>query len=175
MLSLTYSINQNQNKKNFHWQRVRWTVSCKTGVGGVGEVSGDLWCTLYFLIAAELWWWVEPLWDRELLYVCRQMYPQLLEGLDVLQTNTLSSLKQEFIAHSITGTYRNLTAQDFTRFGIPKHFQLSSLCPAGFDSGFENIATILKFYWGHTNNCRPYEMFPSSQPQSKLSEHVDGI
>ncbi|XP_034733689.1 stereocilin isoform X2 [Etheostoma cragini] len=42
---------------------------------------------------------------------------QLLDGLDVLQKNSLTSLKQEFIAHSIIGTYRNLTAQDFTRLG----------------------------------------------------------
>ncbi|XP_073319943.1 uncharacterized protein strc1 [Pagrus major] len=42
---------------------------------------------------------------------------QLLDGLDVLQRNTLTSLKQEFIAHSVIGTYRNLTAQDFTRLG----------------------------------------------------------
>lgn len=44
------------------------------------------------------------------------MYPQLLDGLDLLQRNTLSSLKQEFIAHSIVSTYRNLTAADFTRW-----------------------------------------------------------
>lgn len=44
--------------------------------------------------------------------------PQLLDGLDVLQRNTLTSLKQEFIANSIVGTYRNLTAQDFTRLGM---------------------------------------------------------
>ncbi|XP_059211235.1 stereocilin [Centropristis striata] len=42
---------------------------------------------------------------------------QLLDGLDVLQRNTLTPLKQEFIAHSLIGTYRNLTAQDFTRLG----------------------------------------------------------
>ncbi|XP_070688083.1 stereocilin [Pempheris klunzingeri] len=42
---------------------------------------------------------------------------QLLDGLDVLQRNTLTSLKKEFIAHSIMGTYRNLTAQDFIRLG----------------------------------------------------------
>ncbi|XP_068165975.1 stereocilin [Antennarius striatus] len=42
---------------------------------------------------------------------------QLLDGLDVLQRNILASLKQEFIAHSIIGTYRNLTAQQFTRLG----------------------------------------------------------
>ncbi|KAK9542838.1 hypothetical protein VZT92_000666 [Zoarces viviparus] len=42
---------------------------------------------------------------------------QLLDGLDVLQRNTLTSLKQEFIAHSLIGTYRNLTARDFTRLG----------------------------------------------------------
>ncbi|XP_042343560.1 stereocilin [Plectropomus leopardus] len=42
---------------------------------------------------------------------------QLLDGLHVLQRNTLTSLKQEFIAHSLIGTYKNLTAQDFTRLG----------------------------------------------------------
>nr|XP_020466406.1 stereocilin-like [Monopterus albus] len=42
---------------------------------------------------------------------------QLLDGLGVLQRNTLTPLKQEFIAQSIIGTYRNLTAQDFTRLG----------------------------------------------------------
>uniref|UniRef100_UPI0037E98643 stereocilin n=1 Tax=Semicossyphus pulcher TaxID=241346 RepID=UPI0037E98643 len=42
---------------------------------------------------------------------------QLLDGLDVLQRNTLTALKQEFIAHSLSSTYRNLTAQDFTRLG----------------------------------------------------------
>ncbi|KAM7406055.1 hypothetical protein PAMP_000459 [Pampus punctatissimus] len=42
---------------------------------------------------------------------------QLLDGLDVLQRNTLSPLKQEFITQSLIGTYRNLTAQDFTRLG----------------------------------------------------------
>ncbi|KAM7424234.1 hypothetical protein PAMA_000531 [Pampus argenteus] len=42
---------------------------------------------------------------------------QLLDGLDVLQRNTLSPLQQEFIAQSLIGTYRNLTAQDFTRLG----------------------------------------------------------
>ncbi|XP_038557904.1 stereocilin [Micropterus salmoides] len=42
---------------------------------------------------------------------------QLLNGLDVLQRNTLTSLKQEFIAYSLVGTYRNLTAQDFIRLG----------------------------------------------------------
>ncbi|XP_015239911.1 PREDICTED: stereocilin [Cyprinodon variegatus] len=42
---------------------------------------------------------------------------QLFDGLDVLQRNTLSSLKQEFIADKLIGTYRNLTAQDFIRLG----------------------------------------------------------
>ncbi|XP_065809328.1 uncharacterized protein strc1 [Labrus bergylta] len=42
---------------------------------------------------------------------------QLLDGLGVLQRNTLTSLKQEFISHSIISTYRNLTAQDLTRLG----------------------------------------------------------
>ncbi|KAF7664414.1 hypothetical protein LDENG_00177850 [Lucifuga dentata] len=52
---------------------------------------------------------------------------QLLEGLDVLKRNTLTSLQQEFVAHSLIGTYRNLKAQDFTRLGKitcladPKH------------------------------------------------------
>nr|XP_057933845.1 stereocilin [Doryrhamphus excisus] len=42
---------------------------------------------------------------------------QLLAGLDVLRRNSLSSLKQEFVARSITVTFRNLTAQDFIRLG----------------------------------------------------------
>ncbi|KAM8894443.1 stereocilin isoform 2-T2 [Spinachia spinachia] len=42
---------------------------------------------------------------------------QLLDGLDVLQRNALTSLKQDFVAHSLISTYRNLTAQDFTRLG----------------------------------------------------------
>ncbi|XP_019722788.1 stereocilin [Hippocampus comes] len=42
---------------------------------------------------------------------------QLLDGLDVLQRNRLTSLKQEFVARRIIGTYRNLTADDFIRLG----------------------------------------------------------
>ncbi|XP_071344768.1 uncharacterized protein strc1 [Trachinotus anak] len=42
---------------------------------------------------------------------------QLLDGLEVLQRNTLTSLKQDFIAHSLISTFTNLTAQDFTRLG----------------------------------------------------------
>ncbi|XP_061590898.1 stereocilin [Cololabis saira] len=42
---------------------------------------------------------------------------QLLDGLDLLQRNTLPSLKQEFVACSIIGTHKNLTAQDFIRLG----------------------------------------------------------
>ncbi|XP_047436000.1 uncharacterized protein strc1 [Mugil cephalus] len=42
---------------------------------------------------------------------------QLLDGLDVLQRNTLTPLKQEFIARKLIGSYRNLTAQDFIRLG----------------------------------------------------------
>ncbi|XP_056240770.1 uncharacterized protein strc1 isoform X1 [Seriola aureovittata] len=42
---------------------------------------------------------------------------QLLDGLDVLQRNNLTSLKQEFIARSLISTFTNLTAQDFTRLG----------------------------------------------------------
>ncbi|KAM4593988.1 stereocilin [Odontesthes bonariensis] len=42
---------------------------------------------------------------------------QLLDGLDVLQRNTLTSLKQELIANKLIGTYRNLTAEDFIRLG----------------------------------------------------------
>ncbi|CAJ1049754.1 uncharacterized protein strc1 [Xyrichtys novacula] len=42
---------------------------------------------------------------------------QLLDGLEVLQRNTLTPLKQEFISHSLISSYRNLTAQDFTRLG----------------------------------------------------------
>lgn len=41
--------------------------------------------------------------------------PQLLDGLEVLQRNALTPLQQEFIAHSITSTYRNLTAPQFSR------------------------------------------------------------
>uniref|UniRef100_A0A3B5R2A0 Stereocilin 1 n=1 Tax=Xiphophorus maculatus TaxID=8083 RepID=A0A3B5R2A0_XIPMA len=42
---------------------------------------------------------------------------QLLDGLDVLQRNTLSPLKQDFIASKLIGTYRNMTAQDLIRLG----------------------------------------------------------
>ncbi|XP_077420967.1 stereocilin isoform X2 [Vanacampus margaritifer] len=42
---------------------------------------------------------------------------QLLDGLDVLQRNNLTSLKQEFVAQSIIGTYKNLTAHLFNRLG----------------------------------------------------------
>ncbi|XP_034535474.1 uncharacterized protein strc1 [Notolabrus celidotus] len=42
---------------------------------------------------------------------------QLLDGLDVLQRNTLTPLKQKCISHSLMSNYRNLTAQDFTRLG----------------------------------------------------------
>lgn len=51
------------------------------------------------------------------VYFCHCVYPQLLDGLDVLQKNNLTSLKQEFIAHSVVGTFTNLTAQDFSRWG----------------------------------------------------------
>lgn len=58
--------------------------------------------------------------------------PQLLNGLGVLQKNTLAPLKQEFVAHSIISTYKNLTAQDFLRsllIGILLfHMYLESLC-----------------------------------------------
>lgn len=53
-----------------------------------------------------------------LLCFCHPVCPQLLDGLDVLQGNTLTSLKQEFIAHSVISTFRNLTALDFTRLEI---------------------------------------------------------
>lgn len=43
------------------------------------------------------------------------LLPQLLDGLEVLRRNALTPLKQEFLAHSITSTYRNLTASHFTR------------------------------------------------------------
>ena len=58
--------------------------------------------------------------DRNVIIAifCHSYSPQLLDGLDVLQRNTLTSLKQEFIAHSVIGIYRNLTAQDFTRLGM---------------------------------------------------------
>lgn len=49
------------------------------------------------------------------LSVYCHVHPKLLDGLDLLQRNTLSSLKQEFIAHSVIGTYRNLTGSDFAR------------------------------------------------------------
>ncbi|XP_014887214.1 stereocilin [Poecilia latipinna] len=42
---------------------------------------------------------------------------QLLDGLDVLQRNTLSPLKQDFIANKLIRTYRNMTAQDLMRLG----------------------------------------------------------
>ncbi|XP_072320724.1 uncharacterized protein strc1 [Eucyclogobius newberryi] len=42
---------------------------------------------------------------------------QLLDGLDMLQQNTLSPIQREFIAQSLIGTYKNLTAQDFLRLG----------------------------------------------------------
>ncbi|XP_076855509.1 stereocilin [Brachyhypopomus gauderio] len=42
---------------------------------------------------------------------------QLLEGLNVLLRNDLEPLKQQFIAQSIIGEYRNLTADQFRRLG----------------------------------------------------------
>ncbi|XP_016140907.1 stereocilin [Sinocyclocheilus grahami] len=42
---------------------------------------------------------------------------QLLNGLDVLMSNTLSPLKQQFIAQSLIGTFRNLTVDEFRRLG----------------------------------------------------------
>ncbi|XP_023809193.1 stereocilin [Oryzias latipes] len=42
---------------------------------------------------------------------------QLLDGLDVLKRNTLTPIRQEFIANTVIGTYKNLTAQDFNRLG----------------------------------------------------------
>ncbi|XP_028295282.1 uncharacterized protein strc1 [Gouania willdenowi] len=42
---------------------------------------------------------------------------QLLDGLEVLKRNNLSSLKQEFIARTLIGADRNLTAEDFARLG----------------------------------------------------------
>uniref|UniRef100_A0A8C6WFG2 Stereocilin LRR domain-containing protein n=1 Tax=Neogobius melanostomus TaxID=47308 RepID=A0A8C6WFG2_9GOBI len=42
---------------------------------------------------------------------------QLLDGLNVLQRNTLSPIQQEFIAQRVIGTYKNLTSQDFIRLG----------------------------------------------------------
>ncbi|KAK7912593.1 hypothetical protein WMY93_012804 [Mugilogobius chulae] len=42
---------------------------------------------------------------------------QLLDGLDVLQRNTLSPVKQQFIAQHLIGAYKNLTAQDFIKLG----------------------------------------------------------
>jgi len=54
--------------------------------------------------------------------------PQLLNGLDVLQRNTLTSLKLEFIAHSLIATDRNLTAQDFTRLALTDWMHLQPFC-----------------------------------------------
>ncbi|XP_074522617.1 uncharacterized protein strc1 [Halichoeres trimaculatus] len=42
---------------------------------------------------------------------------QMLDGLEVLQRNPLTPSKQKFISHSLISSYRNLTAQDFTRLG----------------------------------------------------------
>ncbi|XP_056464092.1 uncharacterized protein strc1 [Gadus chalcogrammus] len=42
---------------------------------------------------------------------------QLLDGLEVLRRNTLSTLQQNFIAQSIIGAYKNLSIQDFNRLG----------------------------------------------------------
>ncbi|KAK0144905.1 Stereocilin [Merluccius polli] len=42
---------------------------------------------------------------------------QLLDGLEVLQRNTLSPLQQNFIAQSIVGSYKNLSIQDFNMLG----------------------------------------------------------
>ena len=47
------------------------------------------------------------------MYFYPRVYLQLLDGLDVLQRNTLTSLKQELIANNLIGTYRNLTVEDF--------------------------------------------------------------
>lgn len=52
------------------------------------------------------------------------LHPQLLDGLEVLRRNALAPLKQEFIAHSITSTYRNLTAPHFTRSPVLLRFHL---------------------------------------------------
>lgn len=50
-----------------------------------------------------------------MLFIFVIWFIQLLDGLDVLQRNTLTPLKQEFIARNLIGTYRNLTAGDFIR------------------------------------------------------------
>ncbi|XP_045071302.1 stereocilin-like [Coregonus clupeaformis] len=42
---------------------------------------------------------------------------QLLNGMDVLLMNTLSPLQQQFVAESLIGTFRNLTAEQFRRLG----------------------------------------------------------
>ncbi|XP_076148821.1 uncharacterized protein strc1 [Alosa pseudoharengus] len=42
---------------------------------------------------------------------------QLLDGLDVLLQNTLTPLQQYFMAQTLTGTFRNLTADQFRRLG----------------------------------------------------------
>lgn len=46
--------------------------------------------------------------------VCR-FIGKLLDGLDVLMENDLGPLKQQFVAQSIIGGYRNLTADQFRR------------------------------------------------------------
>lgn len=70
------------------------------------------------------------------------VFPQLLDGLDVLQKNTLSPIKQEFIAQSVTETYRNLTAQDFIR---SDHTQILYLCENDCQTrGLFNLSIIFK-------------------------------
>lgn len=75
--------------------------------------------------------------------------PQLLDGLEVLQRNALTPLKQEFIAHSITSNYRNLTAPHFTR--SPRllsfhHFSFILPPPPG---GQASVCPVCRFRLGH--------------------------
>ncbi|XP_067297525.1 uncharacterized protein strc1 [Pseudorasbora parva] len=42
---------------------------------------------------------------------------QLLDGLDVLRSNTVGLLKQQFIAQSLTGAFKNLTVDQLRRLG----------------------------------------------------------
>ncbi|XP_019908687.2 stereocilin [Esox lucius] len=42
---------------------------------------------------------------------------QLLDGMDIVLVNTLSPLQQQFVAESLIGTFRNLTAEQFRKLG----------------------------------------------------------
>ncbi|XP_061669380.1 stereocilin [Syngnathoides biaculeatus] len=78
----------------------------------------------------------------------RHLFPaQLLDGLDVLQRNNLTSLKQEFVAQSIIGTYKNLTSHDFIRLG-----SLSCLAEPS-DLMSYNGSEAFKVMWEVIMNC----------------------